>query len=133
MDEDFSLPGNHSNLIENLKKNQTELQVKKSNLQAKINELKEKQSKIRPPELLKYSLKGVIIHEGTVSYGHYYSYVKINENWFKFNDLEVEQVSEEIVMNNGRGLSSKKSSNCYCLVYLKGKKKAVLIKRTKSF
>ena len=36
-----------------------------------------------------YKLKGVVVHQGTAEYGHYYSYININkdkEKWLEFND-----------------------------------------------
>jgi ubiquitin C-terminal hydrolase len=36
-----------------------------------------------------YSLKGVVIHSGTSEGGHYYSLIKQDGKWFKFNDQSV--------------------------------------------
>lgn len=36
-----------------------------------------------------YKLKGIIIHSGNSESGHYYSIVKIGNDWFKFNDKYV--------------------------------------------
>ena len=33
-------------------------------------------------------------------YGHYYSYILINEEWYKFDDLNVEKVEQEIIDND---------------------------------
>ena len=87
-----------------------------------IKILESKQKNLIVTQKTKFYLKGVIIHEGDVNYGHYYSYVYVNGSWFKFDDLQVSKVEEFEVMQTGRGLSEKKSANCYCLVYLKGKK-----------
>jgi ubiquitin C-terminal hydrolase len=38
---------------------------------------------------LNYSLKGIVIHAGTSESGHYYSLIKENNDWYKFNDQTV--------------------------------------------
>ena len=35
---------------------------------------------------VKYNLIGIGNHSGSLSFGHYYAYVKINEKWYEFND-----------------------------------------------
>ena len=37
-------------------------------------------------ENTKYRLLGTINHIGNINYGHYYSYIRIGENWYEFND-----------------------------------------------
>jgi ubiquitin C-terminal hydrolase len=39
-----------------------------------------------------YTLNSVICHSGTVSGGHYYSYAKVEGEWYKFNDSSVQRV-----------------------------------------
>ena len=59
-----------------------------------------------------YYLFGIINHEGTMVFGHYYSYIKINNNdWYEFNDEEVKKLNA-IDYN---------SSSVYSLFYLKVK------------
>ena len=59
-----------------------------------------------------YYLFGIINHEGTMEFGHYYSYIKINNNdWYEFNDEEVKKLNA-IDYN---------SSSVYSLFYLKVK------------
>lgn len=52
------------------------------------------------PKELRYTLSGVVVHQGMASAGHYYSFVRIRSTpetrangtagkWFKFNDEEV--------------------------------------------
>ena len=57
-----------------------------------------------------YNLKSIIIHEGIMSFGHYYTYTKnIKTNkWYKFNDTNVEEI------NNFEDINK---SNIYCLLY----------------
>ena len=59
-----------------------------------------------------YYLFGIINHQGTMEFGHYYSYIKINNNdWYEFNDEEVKKLNA-IDYN---------SSSVYSLFYLKVK------------
>lgn len=49
-----------------------------------------------------YKLTGVIIHEGTLYYGHYYSY-KFNakdKEWYEYNDSRVTQVNYDDIRDN---------------------------------
>jgi hypothetical protein len=107
-------------VINDLKQARMTLESKRNKIADNIRSLEERRKLVAVNPKNKYHLKGVIIHEGTVSYGHYYSYVNVNGKWFKFDDLQVTEVDMEEVMNTGRGLTEKKSANCYCLVYLKG-------------
>jgi len=57
-----------------------------------------------------YNLKSIIIHEGIMCFGHYYTYTKnIKTNkWYKFNDKNVEEI------NNFENINK---NNIYCLLY----------------
>ena len=37
----------------------------------------------------KYRLISIIHHIGEIDYGHYYSEININNNWYLFNDSQV--------------------------------------------
>ena len=39
-----------------------------------------------------YALSGVIVHSGQASAGHYYSFIKNKNSWYKFNDDDVSKV-----------------------------------------
>ena len=41
----------------------------------------------------KYKLFGISNHSGTLNFGHYYSYTKVGDNWFEFNDSLVKMVN----------------------------------------
>ena len=43
-------------------------------------------------ENTKYRLLGTINHIGNINYGHYYSYIRIGEIWYEFNDSIVQKV-----------------------------------------
>ncbi|KRH91874.1 Ubiquitin carboxyl-terminal hydrolase 15, partial [Pseudoloma neurophilia] len=50
------------------------------------------------------SLNSVIVHQGIPTDGHYYSYAKINQHFYKFNDSQVNQVSKsEIFLHQSGG------------------------------
>jgi ubiquitin C-terminal hydrolase len=55
----------------------------------------------------KYELFGIINHQGTVMGGHYYAYIKNNNQWLMFNDMNVSKVSNIM------------SSENYCFFYRK--------------
>ena len=38
-----------------------------------------------------YELSGVIIHSGVAEAGHYYSYIKIKDKWYEFNDIRIKE------------------------------------------
>lgn len=50
------------------------------------------------------TLKGVVVHSGLLSDGHYYSYVKSGEEWLKFNDHLVTKVTDEVFKQNRGGM-----------------------------
>lgn len=49
-----------------------------------------------------WHLYGVVVHTGAVSGGHYFSYVKSSgtEQWYKCNDMIVQQVLEDEVLHS---------------------------------
>ena len=40
-----------------------------------------------------YKLFGISNHSGTINFGHYYSYTKVGNNWFEFNDSCVKLIN----------------------------------------
>jgi len=43
-----------------------------------------------------YDLKGVIVHSGTETFGHYKVYICIDDEWWLFNDTIVTKVYQDI-------------------------------------
>ena len=44
-----------------------------------------------------YELYGIICHKGKINFGHYYTYIKIDErDWYEFNDSKVTYIGREI-------------------------------------
>lgn len=84
-----------------------------------------------------YELYGVLVHEGIkAESGHYYVYLKVDGQWYKFNDQEVSLATKEQVFEYNFGgeievldLDTReakirnrivtKSSTAYMLVYVK--------------
>jgi len=59
----------------------------------------------------KYKLYGMCIHDGSLNFGHYYAncYNYKNDKWFRFNDENISNISEEEILNE----------NPYCLFYFR--------------
>ena len=57
-----------------------------------------------------YTLYGIGNHSGSIDFGHYYAYIKINNSWYEFNDSHVSPYSKR--ENNS-------SSQAYILFYKK--------------
>ena len=58
----------------------------------------------------RYSLYGIGNHSGTINFGHYYAYIKLNDkNWYEFNDSNVYKI----------GNIQLSSTNAYTLFYKK--------------
>ncbi|KAI5793866.1 hypothetical protein DFH27DRAFT_146876 [Peziza echinospora] len=51
-----------------------------------------------PPSNFQYELLTVVVHDGQIDTGHYYSYSKSNGQWFKFNDSVVSAATEAQVL-----------------------------------
>ena len=84
-----------------------------------------------------YQLYGVLVHEGSkAESGHYYVYLKVEGQWYKFNDQEVSRASQQQVFDYNFGgqidvvdvdsrelkIKNRKvtsSSTAYMLVYVK--------------
>ena len=77
-----------------------------------------------------YTLVGVLVHDGTPEYGHYYAYMRptVEPKWYRFNDSMVTPVSahDAIEENYGRsgngylgGYQSVSSFSAYMLVYVR--------------
>ena len=58
-----------------------------------------------------YELFGIIFHKGKINFGHYFTYIKIDErDWYEFNDSKVIYIGREI---------NTTSSSVYALFYQK--------------
>jgi len=61
------------------------------------------------PNNMYYMLKGFVVQHGSMSGGHYISYVKLNNQWFCFNDESVSKINDDTALTN--------SQNAYLLFY----------------
>lgn len=59
-----------------------------------------------------YDLSAVLVHSGTLSFGHYITYARHNNNWFKYNDEWVTPISDRSMLD---------FDDAYILVYEKQK------------
>lgn len=50
-----------------------------------------------------YDLYGILVHSGATDEGHYYCYLKINGNYYKFNDTTVYEASKEEAIERNFG------------------------------
>ena len=62
-------------------------------------------------ESTKYNLYSISNHSGSLNFGHYYAYSKVNSKWHEFNDSSV----------SGIGSVSTNSTTVYVLFYQKAK------------
>lgn len=58
-----------------------------------IIDLKEFYDNKDKQQLPKYKLFGIINHVGNLNYGHYYSYIKLENEWYEFNDSNVFKIN----------------------------------------
>ncbi|KAF9763116.1 Ubiquitin carboxyl-terminal hydrolase 7 [Nosema granulosis] len=67
-----------------------------------------------------YKLYSIVVHKGGPDEGHFYVYICINDQWFKFNDTVVSKVSKEeaMYMNFGGKHPYKKKTKEYSAYYL---------------
>lgn len=65
-----------------------------------------------------YYLHSVLVHAGHAEEGHYWAFIYNPEQgvWFKFNDMSVSQVDEELVWRESVG--GHLNASAYCLFYL---------------
>ena len=69
-----------------------------------------------------YELHAVMCHRGQAGVGHYWCFVKRDEQWFRCNDTVVEKVSWSVVENESFGHATLASqSSAYCLMYMSGR------------
>ncbi|KAI5179617.1 ubiquitin carboxyl-terminal hydrolase 7 [Nematocida sp. AWRm80] len=80
-----------------------------------------------------YSIYSVNVHQGDgMSEGHYYTYIKKNNSWYKFNDCYVTRSSaREAIEGTFGGMHEYKNkqiiANAYYLVYIKDTEKEKLL------
>ena len=76
-----------------------------------------------------YKLKGFIEHKGPITHGHYISYIKVNDNWYCFNDKNV--FTEDPKLRNNKDVyillyeKDKAQSGGYYKKYIKYKQKYI--------
>jgi len=74
-------------------------------------------------ELSEYFLHAVLVHIGGAQGGHYLSYIRVDERWYEFNDADIKEVAEEVVLNtcgcdeSVGAVKRMKAGTAYMLVY----------------
>lgn len=53
----------------------------------------------------RYHLHSILIHKGTVDFGHYYSFIRphLDDRWYEFNDTMVFEVTKNQAFRQGIG------------------------------
>jgi len=77
---------------------------------------------LKQNEYLQYNLKGVVIHEGTADYGHYYSLINNESGWYEFNDRMIRSFDPYNIRETAFGSNEEKNStkgSAYVLLYQK--------------
>lgn len=98
---------------------------------------KESPTKRYPDDYYQYRLRGIIIHVGTADSGHYYSFIREQNQWFEFNDTFVRPLDPSEIPNEAFGGEEKfsyqaqsgvtaaafksKHRNAYILLYERSK------------
>ena len=52
----------------------------------------------------KYVLRGIVLHRGSADFGHYFSYILEDQQWFCCNDSTVTKISKKSVMEGAKEL-----------------------------
>lgn len=64
-----------------------------------------------------YTLRAVLVHDGSAIRGHYLAFTCDDDgNWLRFNDIDVQRVTEEEVFRDSMG-GAGSSKMAYCLIY----------------
>ena len=116
-DPDTELEGSHMATLSHLRATLQQLSSQKNRILATIERKREHIDSLIPAPKVKYHLRGVIIHKGSADLGHYYSFIDVDGEWFRFDDLISEPVDEDMVMQTSLGLAGSPSENSYFLVY----------------
>lgn len=102
-----------------------------SSLEVSINDINLKIESLYDEKELKcleYQLHAVMVHEGSINSGHYWTYVhdRNRQTWLKFNDNTVTEVLWDELLKESIGGYSKTSA--YSLIYIDSSKSGMLFK-----
>ena len=97
-------------------------------LQKKLNQIErqisEKQAEVdsafKDYTNICYHLHAILIHDGTAQSGHYYSFIfdRKEETWWRFSDVNVSKVEEEVVFQEAFGGQKNSSKVAYSIIYV---------------
>ena len=71
-------------------------------------------------ENTEFELTGAVIHSGSATFGHYYSFVTKNNCWYKCNDKTITQVSFDEMYKTASGRENAQTSACLLFYSRKG-------------
>lgn len=78
-----------------------------------------------------YKIHSILVHQGNVESGHYFSFIHQNDKWFKCNDETVTEIPEKEVLELSTG--GKDDSSAYCLIYYDESESELSVKNYKSW
>jgi hypothetical protein len=111
----------HNNIISALNSEHERIKSRISQLQTEISVLNDQIGHLYDDQReVGYQLFAVLIHDGKNSgEGHYWSYIykQGEQQWYTFNDANVQKTSEETVKIEGQGGRAGKNGSAYFLVY----------------
>jgi ubiquitin C-terminal hydrolase len=106
------------------------LRLKRFELDQKVKKYQKLNSFYEFPEFLdlsqiapkcqdpQYELASVVVHCGGMDLGHFTAIVRIDRQWFEFNDRQVRKVSRESVFDQNFG-GTQCPTSAYFLIYVK--------------
>ena len=68
---------------------------------------------------MRYNLHAILIHEGSATSGHYYSYIfdRKQNLWWKFSDANVSMEGEDVVFAEAFGGQEGSTRTAYSIIY----------------
>lgn len=86
-------------------------------------------SSVKASELA-YSLQAIIVHSGHASRGHFRTFIKIEREWFCFDDSRVARWEQDDVLALSMGKKpGHATSNAYCLFYSESTDRAAITRK----
>ena len=96
------------NIMQKISKKQKKIEILQSQIESAYDDMQSE----------KYHLHAVLVHDGEAGSGHYWAFLyhPAKKSWFKFNDITVTEVDEEIVWKDSFG--GHLTASAYCIIYL---------------
>ena len=91
-------------------------------LDSQESKVPSKKSRKSKTESYNYYLKAIIIHSDELVSNLYRSFIKINDNWYAFNELGIVKMPEKQVLSEFKDQMQYISDKTFCLFYEKSKR-----------